>query len=409
MKRRLKHYLNIILIIILIIIPIIFPAALAFASGGGDIQITCEPDIRIWLNDNFKGKTTNEDSGMFIEALPPGNYKIKAVKSGFEPVIKEVRVPRGETVEVKITITTPAIKIENLTTGNTGGENATVGTIIFRSLPLHAEIFLDGKKIGTTDTKASNIATGNHHIKFVYQDQVLENRYTLNENQTLKLKAHFKKGHIVNELEEFFVNSLGMQFANIMPGVLTKSNSPGKDTKIEEFYLQTTEVTQAQWLSIMEKNPSKFHKKGGNYPVENVSWNDVQEFIRRLNQREKTGNKYRLPTQTEWEYCCRTGKNTRFGFGDALDDKTVSQFAWYEKNSKKRTHEVGTKSPNLWGIYDMHGNVLEFCQDLYSDMNPVARGGDYLDRPDYLECSVQEIVTNDAGNPTIGFRLVKMP
>jgi hypothetical protein len=399
-KKRLTYILGIFFILSL-------PLA-AFGGGGGDIQITCEPDVRIWVNDTFKGKTTSTDSGMFIESIRPGSYRIKAVKSGFEPVIQEVHVASGETVEVKIILKTPAMKIENLTTGSGGGDRATIGTIIFRSVPLHAEIFLDGRKIGTTDTKASNIETGSHHIKFVYRDQILEERYILHENQTLKLKAHFKKGYIIKEHEEVTVNTIGMQFVKIMPDVLITRNAPGKATRIQEFYMQTTEVTQAQWMSIMERNPSKFHKRGADHPVESVSWNDVQEFIRRLNQREQTES-YRLPTQSEWEYCCRAGKTTKFCFGDATDEETLGQYAWYENNSKNKTHEVGTKKPNVWGLYDMHGNVLEFCQDLYSDMNHVARGGDYLDRPDYLECSVEEIVTNDRGNSTIGFRLVKIP
>ncbi|MBU0994975.1 MAG: SUMF1/EgtB/PvdO family nonheme iron enzyme [Proteobacteria bacterium] len=394
-----KYYPNILFITI-------FSVACVLAAGGGDIQITCEPDIRIWVNDNFKGKTTADDGGMFIESLTPGNYKIKAVKSGFEPVIKDIYVPRGETVEVKIKITTPSMKIENLITGNTGNDYATVGTIIFRSVPLHADIFLDGNKIGTTDTKASDIATGNHHIRFVYKSQILENDYTLNANQTLKLKAHFKKGEIINEHEEYFVNSMGMKFVKIMPGVFQKSDSTGKETRINEFFMQNTEVTQKQWVMLMQKNPSNYKKNSNDYPVENVSLNDVQEFIRRLNQREET-DKYRLPTQAEWEYACRTGKNSKYCFGDNPDK--IDDYAWYEKNSHNHPHMVGRKTPNLWGLYDMHGNVLEFCLDLYSGMYPVARGGDYLDKPDYLECSVQEIVTEDSGNPTIGFRLVKMP
>ena len=376
------------------------------ASGGGDIQITCEPGIRIWVNDEFRGKTTQLDSGMFLEGLIPGTYRIKAVKSGFEPVFKEAKVVRGKTIEVKIAITTPAMKIENLITGETGGNETTVGTIIFRSVPLHASIYLNGTKIGTTDTEVTNIATGRHHVKFVYKGQILESTYALNTNQTLKLKAHFKKGKIINEHEETLTNSIGMTFVRIMPGMFQRNDAVDKPTHINEFYMQTTEVTQAQYIAMMQKNPSTYQRNNTDYPVETVSLNDVREFIRRLNQREET-NRYRLPTQAEWEYACRAGGAARYCFGNDPDE--IGDYAWYEKNANGHPHVVGWKKPNLWGLYDMHGNVLEYCTDLYSGMYPVARGGDFSDKPDLLECSVQEIVTEDAGDPTIGFRLVKMP
>ena len=376
------------------------------AAGGGDIQITCEPGIRIWVNDEFKGKTTSLDSGMFLEGLVPGTYRIKAVKSGFEPVFKEANVVRGKTIEIKIAITTPAIQVENLITGETGGQDTTVGTIIFRSVPLHATIYIDGTQIGTTDTQVKNIATGRHRIKFVYKGQILEGDYVLNTNQTLKLKAHFKKGKIINEHEETLTNSIGMTFVRIMPGEFQKSDAPDKHTFIGEFFMQTTEVTQAQYIAIMQQNPSTYQRDDTDYPVESVSLNDVREFIRRLNQREET-NQYRLPTQAEWEYACRAGGAARYCFGNDPDE--IGAYAWYEKNSHGHPHIVGWKKPNLWGLYDMHGNVLEYCTDLYSGMYPVARGGDFSDKPDLLECSVQEIVTEDAGDPTIGFRLVKVP
>ena len=125
------------------------------------------------------------------------------------------------------------------------------------------------------------------------------------------------------------------------------------------FYLGKYEVTQAQWLEVMGTNPSHF-KGDLNRPVERVSWYMVQDFIRRLNGREGH-NKYRLPTEAEWEYAMRAGSTTRYSFGD--NESFLEQFAWYNKNDGGKTHPVGQLKPNAWGLYDMHGNVWEWVHD----------------------------------------------
>ena len=99
---------------------------------------------------------------------------------------------------------------------------------------------------------------------------------------------------------------------------------------------------------------------GNDLPVESVSWNEVQDFIKKLNEKEGT-NKYRLPTEAEWEYAARAETTTRYSFGD--DDSKLGEYAWYSENSGEKTHPVGQKKPNSWGLYDMHGNVLEWVQD----------------------------------------------
>ncbi len=128
------------------------------------------------------------------------------------------------------------------------------------------------------------------------------------------------------------------------------------------FELQTTEVTQAQWRAVMGNNPSKFPED--DRPVEQVSWNDCQTFLRKLNEREP-GRHYRLPTEAEWEYACRAGSAAeRYGeLGDT---------AWYARNAGGATHPVGQKRPNAWGLFDMLGNVWEWCADWYDDYPAVA-------------------------------------
>jgi formylglycine-generating enzyme required for sulfatase activity len=130
------------------------------------------------------------------------------------------------------------------------------------------------------------------------------------------------------------------------------------------FYLGKYEVTQAQWEAVMGNNPSQF-KGDPNSPVENVSWDDVQEFIKRLkrlNTRE-SGVKYRLPREAEWEYAAQAGTTTAYSFGN--DPSQLGEYAWYGENANGETHPVGQKKPNPWGLYDMHGNVWEWVQDWY--------------------------------------------
>jgi formylglycine-generating enzyme required for sulfatase activity len=161
-------------------------------------------------------------------------------------------------------------------------------------------------------------------------------------------------------------NSLGMELILIPPGKLRLGNEDA--TLAEPFYLGRTEVTQAEWSALMETTPWKGKEQSGEKrPATFVSWNEAKEFCQRLTAKEKNGT-YRLPTEAEWEYACRAGTTTPHSFGD--DPTLLGQFAWCATNAKrageKYPHDVALKKPNPFGLFDMHGNVWEYCDGTYT-------------------------------------------
>jgi formylglycine-generating enzyme required for sulfatase activity len=181
------------------------------------------------------------------------------------------------------------------------------------------------------------------------------------------------------------------------------------------FWMAKTEVTQAQWEAVMGNNPSRF--KGANRPVERVSWTDAQEFLTKLNVivGNSDGGQMVLPTEAQWEYACRAGEAGMYSGG------TLDEVAWYEKNSGSETHPVGTKKPNAWGLYDMHGNVWEWCADWYAwelkgGVDPwgansgslrVGRGGSWDYDADYCRVANRGGNGPSGSNGDFGFRVAR--
>ena len=222
-------------------------------------------------------------------------------------------------------------------------------------------------------------------------------------------------------------NSIGMRLVYIPSGEFmmgspvderhrNSDEGPVHKVRISKgFYMGIHEVTQAQYKSIVGNNPSYF--KGNDLPVETVSWNDATEFCTRLSQKE--GKTYRLPTEAEWEYACRAGTTTPYSFGTAMSKDDANFFHWF----KTRTKPVGSYKPNAFGLYDMHGNVRELCQDYYGnnyystspDTDPkgpdsgqyrVIRGGFWGSEP--LECrsALRNWNLSDFRSYYNGFRVV---
>ncbi len=263
-----------------------------------------------------------------------------------------------------------------------------------------------------------------------------------------------------------FKNSMGIEFMKIPPGEFEMGLSPndaylgtiskmGKTPKhhvklTKGFYIQNTEVTQAQWKAVMGDTPSSFGDCDGDCPVETVSWDDVQKFIEKLNSIEGT-DKYRLPTEAEWEFACRAGTDTNFYFGNCLSYKKANFFGdlqitgcdegSYNRATSTRvrgssvkpckdclnrftTVPVKTFPPNNYGLYEMHGNVAEWCQDSFSKRSDktqsvvdpletkdtslrVTRGGSWGNHVRVLLSGYCAFAYQASRNHLTGFRLVR--
>ena len=180
-------------------------------------------------------------------------------------------------------------------------------------------------------------------------------------------------------------------------------------TGIKGFFIGKFEITQAQWQAVMGNNPS--YSKGNENPVEMVTWDDVQHFISKINA--STGRNYRLPTEAEWEFAAAGGTADHFCQNSCTfsGSNNIGDVAWYKTNSGQRTHQVGTKKPNELGIYDMSGNVWEWCQDCFDNAcsRRILRGGSWYSDSQFCRVANRANDTQNARSTTYGFRLVLNP
>ena len=316
------------------------------------VTLTAPNSAEIWINGTKRGV------GSWSGALASGTYIFEARKDGHQS---------GKLT--KTISSTPATQSYTLP-----APTPITGALTITSIPLMAEVSLDGTPAGRTPLDLKNIITGSHTISI---SKAGYNTYTqtvvIAESKTTTLNATLTKQAAttitptptatsnIGNIEMIFVKG-----GTFTMGATAEQGSdafdfekPTHSVTVSDFYIGKYEVTQAQWRAVMGSNPSCF--KGDNLPVENVSWNDVQEFITKLNA--QTGKKYRLPTEAEWEYAARGGNQSK-GYKYS-GSNSISNIAWYDANSNKMTHIVGQKSPNELGIYDMSGNVWEWCQDWY--------------------------------------------
>jgi formylglycine-generating enzyme required for sulfatase activity len=225
---------------------------------------------------------------------------------------------------------------------------------------------------------------------------------------------------------DFTIADLNLAMVAIEPGsFLMGRQSGGLDDErpvttvviTKPFWLGKTEVTQAQWAAVMERNPSR--NKGGDLPVEMVTWDDAMAFCQKLTEREyaagrlPAGYVYTLPSEAQWEYACRAGTTGDFA-------GNIAEMAWYDQNSGERTQPVATKQANAWGLYDMHGNVWEWTRSRYGDYpggsvkdyegpdsgsNRVYRGGAWMHDSGFCRASYRASGVPEVRSSFLGFRL----
>ncbi len=300
------------------------------------------------------------------------------------------------------------------------------GKIFVESVPENAIVKILNFNQGFQ--QGMELEPGKYHFEVSLKEYVLQDRWIdLGVGEEKRIKFELAK---LPPPKKAITNSIGMNFVLIPAGNFDMGSPPDEPSRRDgekqhkviiskPFYLQITEVSQGQWKEIMWDNPSRFKNCGEDCPVEMVSWKDAQKFISKLNQMEDM-NKYRLPTEAEWEYACRAGTTTKFSFDG--DDYYLREYAWYINTAGDRAHPVGKKKPNDWGLYDMHGNVLEWCQDWYGDYpssrisdpkgpdkgeKRVLRGGEWYSYSWFLRSAIRYRFNPDFRYSRVGFRVAR--
>lgn len=300
-------------------------------------------DAEIWIDGKQYGVTPN-----VVERLLVGSHTLVLKKSGYADLQQQFSVEEGK--EASLLVKLPAGRSVQFTSEKPG-----------------MQIIVDGKKLGTTPLTAV-VGIGHHSVSAMRGGDIIDVRDLDITSAGAPLTMAFRDFN-----HTFTVN--GVQFAMVEVGggtfTMGATSEQGSDAWDEEkpahkvtlsdYYIGQTEVTQALWEAVMGSNPSD--SKGDNLPVERVSWDDCQVFIQKLNQ--LTGKQFRLPTEAEWEYAARGGRKSR-GYKYA-GGNNIDSVAWCDGNSGNETHPVATKQANELGIYDMSGNVLEWCSDWCGD------------------------------------------
>ena len=363
--------------------------------------------------------------------LNPGRYLIEVSQIGYKTVKRWETLAVGENLTLEV-------RLEQLQDGVVSSGSS--GRLSTRELR-YAQSLFERKKKPEAESIVTKILNSNSSddtsLAEAMYCQVLW-QLCSNEREVLeKLKAYYPNFQNIARLEAIVKareetqrkiesekkEKLKRKFVWVPKGCFQMGSSSGSTDErpvheacVDGFWIGKHEVTQGEWRSVMGSNPSEF-RSGDNYPVETVSWNDSKEFIEKLSQR--SGEKFSLPTEAQWEYAARSGgKNESYVGGNDID-----RVAWYDGNSGKKTHPVGTKAPNGLGIYDMSGNVWEWCEDVYNEnayskhsrnnpvstsgsSNRVLRGGSWRGVPSYCRAANRFGRNTSLRTSDRGFRLV---
>jgi formylglycine-generating enzyme required for sulfatase activity len=368
-------------------------------TGSVDV-VTTPMDAKVYLDGEKQGT-----SPLTIKDKLIGSYDIRLEKAGYGTVSQSIQIKEDETITVEETLPQ--------------GKEVTIS-----STPSGASLSIDGEAKGTTPYTGT-ISFGSHNIKLVNGEKVVEESISVTQSGKSRWEFDVQEfGDFTEKDAGVNIDMVAVKGGTFKMGCTSGQSDCDDDEKpvhsvtVDDFYIGKYEVTQAQWKAIMGSNPSHFDDCGSNCPVKKVSWKKVQEFIKKLNQ--KTGKNYRLPTEAEWEYAARGGSKSK-GYKYA-GSNSIGTVAWYNDNSGSETHPVGQKQPNELGLYDMSGNVYEWCSDWYGDYssssqtnpkgpssgsNRVLRGGSWYYNARYCRVASRDSrIPNFSDYNRFGFRLV---
>ena len=307
----------------------------------GRLNVTSTPiDADIYLDGQKVGTTP-----MMLPKCLIGQHTVRISKAGHSDFAKAITLAEGATEEI-------AARLES-------------GKPVVISAPEGADIYVDGAKVGATRFEGA-LAFGSHTA---YAMQGGKKSGEKNINVSMEGGAVPAVTLAFHENKTFTVNGVSFEMVFVGGGTFQMGGNyidelPVHSVTLSDYYIGQTEVTQELWKAVMGSSPSYSDYVGAKNPVNDVSWNDCQEFISKLNR--LTGGRFRLPTEAEWEYAARGG-NKNCGYKYSGSDYFLGSVAWYKDNSGSEVHPVGSKSPNELGLYDMSGNVWEWCSDWYGD------------------------------------------
>ena len=392
------------------------PINVSLVSAMATVSVTCPtPAVSLYVDKKSVGMAP------WTGSLKEGMHLIEVKKEGYRSQQRTIKLSQQQKLDVAF------------------NELAAIqGNLSVNYKPFGADVYVDGKKIGQSPRVFNGILVGNHKVEIKKDGYGTESK-TVNilEGQTATLAGVLSTNASSsvasgtsssgNTITIPVKDGISIDMVRVEAGTFTMGATPKmgdpfdadkpahRVTLTNDYYIGKYEVTQALWKAVMGNNPSNF--KGDNLPVEQVSWYDCQDFLSKLNR--ITGKTFRLPTEAEWEYAARGGNKSR-GYQYSGSNNTLD-VAWFRDNSGSNTHAVGTKQPNELGIYDMSGNVREWCQDWKgeysssSQVNPtgansgsdrVFRGGSWSGEARYCRSSYRLYYTPDYSNYSLGLRLV---
>ena len=397
------------------------PISVSLVSALATLSVSCPtPAVSLYVDKKSVGSLPWNGN------LKEGMHLLEVRKNGYRSQQKTIQFAQQQKLDVAF-----------------DALSAIQGNLSVNFKPFGSDVYVDGVKVGQSPRVFNGVLVGNHNVEIRKSGYTTSRQtVTISEGQTASISGSLTSttsasstnalsssgsSQSGNTLTIPVKNGINIEMVKVEAGSFNMGATPEMQdpdtdekhvhrvTLTNNYYIGKYEVTQALWKIVMGSNPS--NSKGDNLPVEQVSWNDCQDFISKLNA--MTGKRFRLPSEAEWEYAARGGNKSR-GY-QYSGSNTIGDVAWYDGNNSSMTHAVGTKQPNELGLYDMTGNVWEWCQDWYDSYssspqtNPIGavsgsyrvrRGGSWFDSTWRCRSSYRRFITSANRSSNFGLRLV---